>query len=279
MLWFIVLSDLGRGARGEGKATLSEMEESLFNGSEQSEMYRIAKWLRTCIFIFFFHKANNNGSALGCFAVVRAKCGQSRDVKRASRCLVSWVLLIITAPLEPRRELTFDLNKSGRTDAVRLARLLLCWLKRMKACLDTAASDQQLLIRDLTQARTYCICNVSCLLFVFWHLFEFNPQRCSKICHWQKAKDWQKYVHIYIFYNKKNRKSVRFQLTPALQGLFFAFSTHFRGRHTITIMTFLRAESTEITWLIYTVRFCPGITQITLVKFGLSLLNSMDRNS
>lgn len=168
MLWFIILSDLGRG-RGRGKPHL-------------------ARWKRVCSMevsspkctrppndyahvFFFFHEANNNGSALGCFAVVRAKCSQSRDVKRASRCLVSWVLLIITAPLEPRRELTFDLNKSGRTDAVRLARLLLCWLKRMKACLDTAASDR---IRLSSGPLHYCSHSNCALFYLFFFIF-FGP--------------------------------------------------------------------------------------------------------
>lgn len=79
---------------------------------------------------------------LSCFAVVGAKCVRSSDVKRVSLCFMSWVLLIITAPLEPHRELTFDPNKSGRTGAVRLVQFLLCCLKRMEACLDTAASDR-----------------------------------------------------------------------------------------------------------------------------------------
>lgn len=133
------------GRVGEGKPHLARWKWKV-----QNVHHRKNDCAHTNINIFFFiPEVNNNGSSLG----YSAKRGRCNDVKRVSLCFVSWVLLIITAPLEPRGELTFDPNKSGRTDAVRLVRLLLCWLKRMKACLDTAASDR---IRLSSGPMHYC---------------------------------------------------------------------------------------------------------------------------
>lgn len=112
---------------------------------------------RQIITHIFFQEANNNGSAFDCFGVVRAKCSQFRDVSRGPHCFVLWVLLIIIAPLEPCRKLTFDLNKSRRMDAARLVQLLLCWIREWKHVWTHQRQNRKRMTSGMTHFASHCL--------------------------------------------------------------------------------------------------------------------------
>lgn len=112
---------------------------------------------RQIITHIFFQEANNNGSALDCFGVARAKRSQFSGASRGPRCFALWVLLIITAPLEPCGELTFDLNKSRRTDAARLVQSLFCWVREWKHVRTRQCQNRERTTSGMTHFASHCL--------------------------------------------------------------------------------------------------------------------------